>query len=292
MSNSLVQRLLKSLKKSIKVAAPDVDVVDWPVVDITRHVETTVLVYDLPAGIDSAEFEVSHNLRSILLRIRPLCHDYLIPNIDAFSRKNPEQVNDRSRFAHKHQELRWSTCTADELSGFFSDWLLEVLSPLTGQPWHARSLMMVKPLIYAAIRMRDAGVCTLTAAWFKAHMQLDVYLTLIDNEFVDQAELLSYLSDLPCTHASEIKEHRISPTCVECRKLHEFQSMLVLWSFMDEKASGCDCMVRRPDRDVIYHSPIKKIVWAEAVKVGSRLEISVKHPRLYPKEFAPIGIKL
>lgn len=292
MSNSLVQRLLKILKKSTKVSEPVGDVVDWPGVDITRHVDTTVLVYDLPAGIDPAEFEVSHNLRSILLRIRPLCHDYLIPNIDAFSRKNPEQVNDRSRFAHKHQELRWSTCTADELSGFFSDWLLEVLSPLTGQPWHARSLMMVKPLIYAAIRMRDAGVCTLTAAWFKAHMQLDVYLTLIDNEFVDQAELLSYLSDLPCTHASDAKEHRISQTCVECRKLHAFQSMLVLWSFMDEKASGCDCTVRRPDRDVIYHSPRKKIVWAEAVKVGSRLEISVKHPRLYPKEFAPIGIKL
>lgn len=64
---------------------------------------------------------------------------------------------------------------------------------------------MLKPLNDRAIRQRDAGRCTLTAAWFSVHLDLDQYLAMMDNEFADQESLMAYINDIPGFHIVILK---------------------------------------------------------------------------------------
>jgi hypothetical protein len=279
-----ISKLLKSSAKVIETAA---DVVDWPEVKVIQRGDSTVLVYDL-LDLDPSEFQVSHNAQSIHLSIRPFCQDYLIPNIASLSRfsgLSPKKLGKLSSFANAHQNLRWSTCTADELRSFFSDWIFNVEGERDGQMWQSRAMVMLRPLISGGIRMRDAGACTLSAAWLKANMQLDSYISLIYDDYFEHSELMTYLENLPAFHVEEAKAGNTSPKCYE---QHGHMTMQFLDLLPTDHKSGFVHTVRRPDRD-IAHNLSRPIISAEAVQVENRLEITVKHPS---KEFVRVNVKV
>ncbi|WP_274644102.1 hypothetical protein [Pseudomonas serbica] len=275
------------LKESAKVIEKAADVADWPQFEVSSSPDSTVLTFDLK-DLDSSEFEVSYNEQSVRLNIRPYCEDYLIPNVTRFFSRprysTAEQLK-LAKFAKSHQHVRWSTCTADELTDFFTGWVFRAEGQGDGQFWQSRAMVMLKPLIAGAISMRDAGACVLSAAWFKDHMPLDAYLTLIDNEYVDQQALMAYLDALPAFYIQEAQENNLSPKCYEN---HGYMTMQVFDLLETDQKSGVVRTDRRPDRDIARNFISKTIVSAEAVRVENRLEITVKHAS---KEFVRLKVQ-
>lgn len=275
------------LKESAKVIETAADVVDWPQLEVITYPDSTVLSFDLK-DLDPSEYEVNYNCQTIRLNIRPYCQDYLIPNVTRFFSCSGYSTDKRvklAKFAKAHQHLRWSTCSADELHAFFSDWVFRVEGQGDGQFWQSRAMVMLKPLISGAISMRDAGAWVLSAAWFKDHMKLDAYLTLIDNEYVDQQALMAYLDALPAFHIEEAQENNLSPKCYEN---HGYMTMQVFDLLETDQKSGVVRTERRPDRDITRNFFSKTIVSAEAVRVENRLEITVKHAS---KEFVRLKVQ-
>lgn len=292
MSNTIIKEALqlsavgisKLLKKSAKVIETMADVADWPEVKVIEEGDSTVLVFD-GLDLDPSEFKVSHNGQSIHLNLRPICQDYLIPNIASFSSRSPKKPEKIASFVAAHQHVRWSTCTADELHRFFSDWLIYPMEEPGNQMWQTRAVRMLKPLIGRAIRQRDAGRCTLTSAWFKVHLDLDPYLDMMKNEFTDQESLMAYINDIPGFHISDFQAGSISPKCYES---HGYLTMQVVDLLKIEKKSGTVHMVRKPDRDIAYNFSQKSILSVEAAMVGKSLKITVKHPS---KEFVQVSVQ-
>ena len=274
----------KLLKRSANIIETAADVADWPEVKVTQQGDSTILVYDR-LDLDHSEFKVSHNAQSIHLNLRPICQDYLIPNIASFSSRSPKKPEKVARFVAAHQHVRWSTCTADELHRFFSDWLIDPEEDPSNQMWQARAVRMLKPLNDRAIRQRDAGRCTLTAAWFSVHLDLDQYLAMMDNEFADQESVMAYINDIPGFHIGDFKAGPISPKCYES---HGYLTMQVVDLLKIEKKSGTVHMVRKPDRDIAYNFSQKSILSVEAAMVGNSLKITVKHPS---KEFVQVSVQ-
>jgi hypothetical protein len=275
----------KILKRSAKVIETAADVADWPEVKVINQGDSTLLVYDR-LDLDPSEIKVSHNGQSIHLNIRPFCQDYLIPNIARFSSWSPKKPEKNASFVAAHQHVRWSTCTADELHRFFSDWLVDPEDEPGKQMWETRAMRMLKPLIGQAICQRDAGRCTLTAAWFKGSLDLDSYLmTMMDSEFADQPLLMGYINEIPGFHISDFQAGSISKKCYEA---HGYLTMQVVEMLPTEKRSGAVHMLRMPDRDIAYNFSIKSILSVEAAMVGKALEIRVKHPS---KDFVPVTVK-
>lgn len=283
-----ISTILKGTAKIIEtVAETAADLADWPEFELVQYPDSTVLKFDLK-DLDPSEYEVNYNSQFVRLNIRPYCQDYLIPNITRFFSYSGYSVDKRaklSKFAKAHQHLRWSTCTAEELQTFFSEWIFGIEGESGGQfPWQSRAMVMLKPLIAGAIRMRDAD-CIISAAWFKQHLPLDGYLTLIDNPFIDKQALMTYLDALPAFHIQEAKENNLSPKCYEN---HGHLTMQFSDLLATDQKSGVVRTERRPDRDITRNFMSKTIVSAEAVRVENRLEITVKHAS---KEFVRLKVQ-
>ncbi len=150
-------RLSKLLKESAKIIETVANVTDSEQFGVIESADSCVLTFNLK-DLDPSEFEVSYNSQSVRLHIKPYCQDYLIPNIDrfsSFSALSTERRDKLANFAQVHQHVRWSTCTAEELHAFFSNWDFGVEGESGGQyPWQARAMAMLKPLIATAIRSR------------------------------------------------------------------------------------------------------------------------------------------
>jgi hypothetical protein len=276
------------LRESAKVIEAAADVTDWPQFEVTAYPDSTVLTFDLK-GLDPSEYEIHYNSQTIRLNIRPYCQDYLIPNVTRFFSCSGYSGDKRvklAKFAKAHQHLRWSTCTVDELHSFFSDWIVGVQGDSDGQyPWQSRALAMLKPVYSGSILGRDAGVSTMSAASLRAHFNLDIYLAMIDSEFVDQEALMTYLNALPGFHLEDAKTNNLSQKCYEhhghlAMQLHELLAI-------DPKSTVVRSE-RLPDRDVARNFMSKSIASAEAVKIENHLEITVRHPT---KEFVRLKVQ-
>lgn len=279
MSNSLVQRLLKSLKKSAKVIETAADVVEWPEIELTRYPDSTVLVFDLK-DLDTSELELSHNDHLVKLEIRPDCPDYLIPSLSRLPHHGPEHL----AFWNKHRHTRWSTCTVKELHSFFHDWLFVKDADFGNGMWKARILDMVRAILPQVISMRDEGKCTLTAALFRKHLLLDSYVSLLKEENWNQPLLVDYLNSLPEFSMEDAQTGNISPKAYE---QHDFLTSQVSDALAVDQVDRHDGQVRRPERSI--ECPLTNLILsAEATLVGSRLEITVKH---HSKEFVRLKWK-
>ena len=274
------------LKQSAKIIETAADVVDWPKFEVVHNPSSTVLTFNL-GDLDASEFEVTHNDQAVRLNIRPFCPDYLIPNIGRFTSGHSTDKRERlSKFASAHQHLRWSTCTVDELNGFFSEWIFGVEGESGGQfPWQARAVAMLKPVVSGAILARDAGTCKLSAAWFRQQLPLDTYVTFLNSEIVDQQAFIDYLNGLPGFHIQECQENNLSPKCYE---QHGHLVMQVVELLATDQKSSVVRTERRPDRDIAHNFMSKTVVSAEAVRIENRLEITVKHAS---KEFVRLKVQ-
>jgi hypothetical protein len=283
-----ISAILKGTAKIIDtVAETAADLAEWPEFELVQYPDSTVLKFDLK-DLDPSEYEVNYNSQFVRLNIRPYCQDYLIPNITRFFSYSGYSVEKRlklSKFAKANQHLRWSTCTADELKTFFSEWIFRIEGESGGQfPWQSRAMDMLKPLIAGAIRMRDADF-KISAALFKQHLPLDGYLTLLDNPFIDKQALMIYLDSLPAFHVEDYKTNNLSQRCYE---QHGHLVMQIRELLATDQKSGIVRTERRPDRDITRNFLSKTIVSAEAVRVENRLEITVKHAS---KEFVRLNVQ-
>lgn len=133
------------------------------------------LTYDL-GDIDPSEVSIRHNLDTVTLEIRPTCKGFVIENPLFMAGMNHDEDPALDAFLTRFCDLKWATCSAQELFEFFADYLISVRR--VRDEFLEAPLAMIKPLVMEMCFRRDAHGLSLNAESFRAAVPLDAYSTL------------------------------------------------------------------------------------------------------------------
>lgn len=170
--------------------------------------------------IDPSEISVEHTDREVTIEIRPGCKGFVIENplfmVDPSSGEQP----DLDAFIERHADLRWSTCTAQELFEFFADYLTDVRK--IREEFIGLPLSMIKPLVIELCWRRDNHGFELTSESIRSRLPLDRYILLHGSSLPGsetRSSLAIYLDRIPL---EDSVDGELSPKALE---MHAFATM-------------------------------------------------------------------
>lgn len=178
------------------------------------------------ANLAAEEVSVRRSGTNLLIDVVPEFADGLACSSDTLRNTRLSQEQLKIRY-EKYQHLTWSKSSANEISDFFRDIVLQKSEKgheLGG--WEFRSIGMANTIVEALVSLRDSGIAPLNAEQFRHHLQLDALVSIwLSNNLCPTAQekLRSYLTNLPAFNVEDAIAGSIHPKCYE---LHGYSTMM------------------------------------------------------------------
>lgn len=136
------------------------------------------LSFDL-GDIDPSEISVEHTLHEVAIEVRPGCKGFVIENPLFMVESENDEQPDLDAFIERHADLRWATCTAQDLFEYFADFLISVRK--IREEFIELPLSMIKALVIELCWRRDNYGYELTSESIREFLPLSQYKWLFES---------------------------------------------------------------------------------------------------------------